>query len=481
MRNAFETLAASARQWPDRPAIIDVAGTLDYRSLWREIEALRLQLDQLGIREGQGVGVLARNGRAFIIGALAALGCGAVVMPIHFQLKAAELAEMLARAPLAAILDDGTSPVPTEGTRVPLRLLDRTSLHFTRLNGNGAAPLVPWIADAAFVRFTSGTTGTAKGVVLTHDALLERIHAANTGLELDCEDRVLWILPMAYHFFVSIVLYLEVGAAVVVCPDHLAGSVLKWSERHDATFLYASPMQVRMLAGDVSEQRLPPTLQRVMSVSSQLHPQVAKNFIARYGIPVSQGFGVIEVGLPIMNMKDAVEHPEAIGRPVTGFDVAILDDGMQPVANGQTGQLALRGPGMFAGYLSPPLACNAVLREGWFLTGDLAHRNPAGLITIVGRSKSVINVAGHKVFPEDVAAVLEQHPAVLRSRVTTRPHPQAGEIVHAEVQLREARQTLAPEEILAFCRKQLSSYKVPASIALVTEIELTPSGKVRHG
>lgn len=481
MMNVFETLATSARQWPGRPAIIDGTGTLDYQSLWREVEALRLQLDRVGVREGQGVGVLARNGRAFIIGALAALGCGAVVMPIHFQLKPAELAEMLARAPLAAILDDGSCPTSAEGVRDTLELLDRTRLRFTRLNEGASAPLAPWIEGAAFVRFTSGTTGAAKGVVLTHDGLLERIRAANAGLELDCEDRVLWILPMAYHFFVSIVLYLEVGAAVVVCPDHLADSVLESAARHDATFLYAAPMHIRLLAADVSGRRLPPTLQRVMSVSSQLDPQVAKNFFSRYGVPASQGYGVIEVGLPIMNVNDAVEHPEAIGRPLPGFNVAILDEAMQLVANGQTGQLALRGPGLFAGYLSPRLARDAVLRQGWFMTGDLAHRDHAGLITIDGRSKSVINVAGHKVFPEDVAAVLEQHPAVLRSRVMTRPHPQAGEIVHAEVQLRAARPTLATEDLLAFCRRQLSSYKVPASITLVAEIELTPSGKVRHG
>jgi len=481
MKSTFTTLAAAARQWPERPAIIDGAGTLDYRSLWREIDALRLQLDRRGVAEGQGIGVLARNGRAFVISALAVLGCGAVVMPIYFQLKPTELADMLTRAPLAGILDDGTSPPPTDAARESLALLDGTPLYFSRRRQNGASPFVPWITDAAFARFTSGTTGTAKGVVLTHQNLLERIHAANAGLKLDCEDRVLWILPMAYHFLVSILLYLEVGAAIVVCPNHLAGSILDWAEQQAVTFLYAAPMHIRLLAGDVSGRKFPPTLQRVMSVSSPLQPQVAKDFFARFGIPVTQGFGVIEIGLPIMNLDEAREHPEAIGRPVPGFEAGILDEALQPVTTGQTGQLAVRGPGMFSGYLSPPLARDAVLRDGWFLTGDLAQRNPAGLITIAGRSKSVINVAGHKVFPEDVAAVLEQHPAVLRSRVTTRPHPQAGEVVHADVQLREDRPQLALEEILAFCRQQLSSYKVPASITLVTEIELTPSGKVRHG
>src|ERR1017187_5882745 len=108
--NVFETLSSSARQWPDRIAIIDAGGSLDYRSLWREVEALRVQLDRLGVREGQGVGVRARNGRVFVISALAALGCGAVIMPIHHQMKPAELSDMLARAPLCVILDDGSNP-----------------------------------------------------------------------------------------------------------------------------------------------------------------------------------------------------------------------------------------------------------------------------------------------------------------------------------------------------------------------------------
>ena len=154
---------------------------------------------------------------------------------------------------------------------------------------------------------------------------------------------------------------------------------------------------------------------------------------------------------------------------------------MKPVAGGQTGQLGLRGPGMFAGYLNPRKRREEVLQDGFFLTGDLAHRDDAGRIVIDGRLKTVIDVAGHKVFPEEVAAVLEQHPAVLRSRVFTRPHPQMGEVVHAEIQLREGFSATATEEILTYCRKRLSSHKIPTSLAVVPEIALTSSGKVRHG
>jgi long-chain acyl-CoA synthetase len=478
--NVFDTLGRSACQWPDRTAIIDAAGPLSYRSLWRDIEAVRGELARLGMRDGQGVGVRARNGRAFVTGALAALGCGAVVMPIHHQMKPAELSEMLARAPLCAIVDDGCGSGLAGKTGRGVALAGGSGLRFTQLDGP-QLPLAPGIADAAFVRFTSGTTGAAKGVALTHRGVLERTHAANTGLGLTCEDRVLWVLPMAYHFYVSILLYLEVGATVLVAADYFAESILDAALSYQATFLYVTPMHVRMLTADQSGRALPPSLKRVMSVSSRLDPQSARDFLARYRVPVAQGYGIIEVGLPIMNIDEAEAHPESIGRPLPGFAAAILNENVELVADGETGQLALRGPGMFAGYLSPPRLRDEVLREGWFLTGDLAHRDGAGRITLDGRTSSVIHIAGHKVFPEEVAAVLDQHPAVLRSRVTTRPHPQLGEAIHADVQLRSGSPLPASEDILSFCRRRLSNHKVPTSLDFVAELTLTSSGKVRHG
>ncbi|MBI5016929.1 MAG: AMP-binding protein [Deltaproteobacteria bacterium] len=477
--NLVETLSQAARQWPDRPAVVEGEAVLSYRDLWREVEALRARLENLGIGGGQGVGVLGRNSRAFVVSALAASACGAVVLPLHPQLRATELAEILALAPLTAVISEAATPHRLEGSRDEVSLLDGTPLAVTRRAGVPPAPLVPWVPDAAFLRFTSGTTGAAKGVILTHRGVLERVAAANEGLGLGPEDAVLWVLPMAYHFFVSIVLYLSVGAAVVLCPDLAAESLLDVAERHRATFLYAAPLHIRLLTAEPSGRRLPASLRRVMSVSSPLTPQAARDFHARFGVPVSQGYGIIEVGLPVMNIAEAAARPEAIGRPLTGYDVAVLDDDGNPVADGETGQLALRGPGLFAGYLAPPLPAETVLRDGFFLTGDLVHRDAEGLLTIDGRSKTLINIAGHKVFPEEVSGVLDRHPAVARSRISMRPHPQFGEVVHAEVELAEARSASA-EELLRFCRQHLSGHKVPASIDVVPRITLTPSGKVRY-
>jgi len=135
---------------------------------------------------------------------------------------------------------------------------------------------------------------------------------------------------------------------------------------------------------------------------------------------------------------------------------------------------------MFSGYLNPPRSRAEILHDGFFLTGDLAHRDRGGRIIIDGRTSSVIHVAGHKVFPEEVAAVLDHHPAVLRARVSAKAHPQMGEAIHAEVQLR-AGQSVTSEELIGFCRKKLSAQKIPATLEIVAEIQTTSSGKVRHG
>ena len=181
-----------------------------------------------------------------------------------------------------------------------------------------------------------------------------------------------------------------------------------------------------------------------------------------------------------MNLDRASESPGSVGRPLPDYDVAILDDGLRPLPPGASGQLGIRGPGMFAAYLSPPRLLRDVLRNGWFLTGDVARQDAEGLVTIVGRMKAMINVAGNKVFPEEVEEVLLRHPRVAAARVSARAHPQVGEVVHADVVLEGPGEAVPTEELRSFCRRRLSSYKVPHSVALVSAIPETASGKVRR-
>ncbi|MBN1867657.1 AMP-binding protein [Candidatus Sumerlaeota bacterium] len=465
--NVYDVLRQSARAWPRRTALIDEAGEVDYETLFARAEDLRLRLEREGIGPGLGVGVMGRNGRAFVETAFAAAGCGAVVMPMSHRFKPVEIADMLESAPLHAIVriepaaKDGASPSPR---------IEWTGTERTR-------PFAPSAPDAAFVRFTSGTTGASKGVLLSNASVLERTEAANRGLGLSSDDTVLFVLPMAYHFFVSVVLYLRYGCTVVVCRDQLAETILADAERFGATFLYAAPLHYRMLAADRSPLRFR-TLERAISTSIGLPPDVARSFAKRFGIPIGQAYGIIEIGLPLANLDAAAERPDSIGRPLPGYEAALLDERGHPVEEGEIGELAIRGPGMFVGYLSPPRRRDEILRDGWFMTGDLAQRDAQGYVTIRGRCKSMINVGGQKVFPEQVEAVLDRHPCVKQSRVSAHVSASLGEVVHADVVLRPDVKPPTAEDIIEFGRGHLAAFETPQTVAFVKRIEETRSGKI---
>lgn len=474
--NVSEILVRSSEKWPEKAAVIDRHGAMDYRTLFNETADLSRTLLESGIGPGHGVGIMSRSGREFIVAAFAAMRCGAVILPIHHQIKSSELADMIATTGLHAVIDDRGGVTPVEGASSDILIPGADPMRFAWTGAERSARFIEFVEDAAFVRFTSGTTGTSKGVVVSHKGILERTAAANAGLALSHEDTVICVLPMAFHFLVSIVLYLEVGSTVVITQDYLASKILELANRHSATFLYATPMHYRLLSTDSSGMGLK-TLKRAVSTSSAMPAQLSQDFFKRYGVPVSQAYGIIEIGLPLVNLERPLERPESVGRALPGFDVAILGEDLRPLPDGEMGQLAIRGPGMFSAYLNPPRLAGEVLSNGWFLSGDLAVKDMNGYITVVGRIKSMINVAGNKVFPDEVEGVLNRHPWVEASSVSGRPHPLTGETVHADIVLKDPGQKINTEEVLKFCRMRLISYKAPQSITVVKEIDKTLSGK----
>jgi long-chain acyl-CoA synthetase len=474
--NIFQSLTVAAHTWPDQVAIHDPSGELTFAGLLRETEKLKDQLVRSGLRKGQGVGILLGNNRYFIVALYATLACDAVAMPIGPQQTNEEIMAAVLNANLHFIVAGSPGGFGDSVTQVQSFSFPPLSLHRTSRDRN--VPTADFIPSAAVMRFTSGTTGDAKCVVLSHQAVWERTQAANQALELSSSDRVLWVLPMAYHFIVSIMLYIRYGVGIIICDDFLADAMLDRANASGATVLYGAPLHVRLLATQQTAKKFT-SLRKVISTTTGISKAICDTFFKHYGIPVMQAFGIIEVGLPIVNTRHALDHPDAVGHLQDSFEVAILDRSFTVQPPGTTGLLALRGPGMFDGYLKPPTPAAALLRNGMFVTGDYASRDEDGLILIRGRSSTMINVSGNKVFPDEVEEILLQYPGVRQARAFGKPHPLLGEVVAAELVLDDAGD-FNVEDAIRFCRQHLSSYKVPQWITPVHGIAMTDSGKIKR-
>jgi len=391
------------------------------------------------------------NGIDYVKLALAIVRAGKCLVPVAGELAPPERERLLRETGVGAVVD--RSGAVREIAVSPDLPFDETDLD--RL-------------DPAFIRFSSGTTGRSKGIVLSHARLLERITAANKGLRIVPEDRVVWILPMAHHFAVSIMLYLFHGAATVLVASHLAEDVLAGARAHRGSVIYGSPFHHALLAAETSA-RTWPTLRLAISTAAALPLATAQAFDARFGVPLSQGLGLIEVGLPLLNTDAARTKPMSVGRPLPDYEVEVRE-----------GEIHLRGPGMLDAYLHPWRRRDSILSDGWFRTGDLGRIDADGHVFVEGRSHSVINVAGLKCFPEEIEAVLCAMPEIALARVTAKPHPRVGAVPIAEIVPRNPAKPPDVAAVAAHCRAALARYKVPVEFRLVGELPVTATGKVKR-
>ena len=471
-------------------ALVHDADSLTYGDLRSLVDEASAALRATGYFEptpghSLRIGLSCPNGFAHIIFSLAVLRCGGCLVPIASELTNAERDALVASTGIDLVL----TSVGQEWHR---DLPESSNLHVGTLQGKILRGLrTPGTTldfdekalgalNPALIRFSSGTTGTSKGIVLSHETLLARVTACNSRLQITSEDRVIWILPMTHHFAVSIILYLLHGAATIIADSHLAEDVAREVEEHRGTVLYAAPFHHALLC-DYPAGRPFDSLRLAVSTAAALPQSTADKFRDRYEHPLTQGLGIIEIGLPLLNDANASTDPLAIGQPQEGFETKLIDEQGNDVPKGEVGELLLRGPGMFDAYLSPWQLRDEVLdRGGFFHTGDLARSDNNGNITLCGRLKAVINVAGMKVFAEEVETVLCEHPDVAEARVSSTPHPLTGSVPIAEIVATDPKNAPRKMAVISFCRKMLSHYKVPMKVTWVEALPRTPSGKIKR-
>lgn len=458
---------------------MDDAGTLTYAGLLDGVGRISSYLSGAGLVKGDCVAIDC-DGRDLILLSLAVMRREGCAVAIPRRCAPGEKEQLFEKCLVTALLSKGGHRRFTRDSGTVggggLREEYRVSRPGSPLSAETLRSLIP---DARLGRFTSGTTGKSKGVVLRERSLVDRIEAANRGLRITGDDVILWTLPMAYHFVVSILLYLKSGACILVPANHQPETLARAIGEDHATVIYANEHLFRTILSSWSPGRLG-SVSKCFSTSVSLSEKTGRDFHEAFGVPIRQAYGIIEVGLPTVNTDSPLEKANSVGRLLPDYDIRILDDEGRPVQDGGTGEILLRGPGFFDAYLSPFRTRHEVCDDGWFVTGDLGRVDGDGYLYLSGRRKSVINCMGMKVFPEEVERVLDSHPLVGKALVRGRSHPYLLEVPHAVIALHGGGKRPGTEEMVAFCSRHLSPHCIPRSFEFVDSLPETETGKVRR-
>lgn len=463
----------AAERWPSEVAAIHGSKRLSYAELSHAIHTCSDRLEKLGLQSGDIIGIEAPDSIEFIVLVFAALSLGATVLPISPYLTDSELVRLHERIGLNALVISRVPHIALQ-KRCTFDVSNDYSSYFCK-TGTPQSVDLKKIDQPAFIRFTSGTTGTSKGVLISHQSVHERTACAYSSLAMDAGDTMCWVLPMAYHFIVSLVMYVRYGVTIDIRNGYDAKAIIDCIQSHKRCFLYAAPDHYQRLLAYKEPQSLP-TLVQAISTSSSLSHYTAEAFEKLYKTPISQIYGIIEIGLPAGNLSHAIDKQASIGKAFEGYTVAILDDEGTELPSPYQGQLAIKGPGMFDAYLCPFRSRNDVLQDGWFLTGDTAWKDADGYVTVEGRRSSVIHIEDKKVFPEEIEHVLDRHDSIQQSRVYGTRDANGRERIVAEI-VRSA-SCVDTDTIRSYCEVSLAPWKIPQEFHFVQSLQKTATGKV---
>lgn len=473
--NLAELFFQQAATQADHPIILGPheQTCVTYGAFQRDIQHFAEQLRTAGIQKGMNIGLHYPSGQDYMAFTYALWAIGACVTPIPVELATEEKQQILHHIAIEAVIStvrhsDVFAPFVIGETNVLTEQAGLLTVKTLREPPPGLADLNP-----AFIRFTSGTTGEAKGVVLSHETIFERIQAANQGLHIGPDDRIVWLLSMAYHFAVSIVAYLTFGATIILPKNAFGVSILQAAHRHQATLIYGAPTHYELMTHDRSGQTLPP-LRLAIVTTTRLPTELANTFYQRFGLPLNETYGIIEVGLPAINLDQPRAKQGSVGKLLPAYTIKLVQ---RP--DEAAGEILLNGPGLLDAYYDPWQPRATILQHGWLATGDLGVMDDAGFLTIVGRNKEMISVAGMKFFPQEVETVLERHPAIQAACVFGIKAPRLGETPIAHLVLADGTAEPPTEtELKDYCTEHQASYKIPSQFHWVDRLARTASGKL---
>ena len=510
-------LEDSAAQYPDRTAIVIGDTRMSYAEVNSFANMVAGLLVARGIEPGDKVALTCPNLPYFTIIYFGILKAGATVVPLNVLLKAREVAyhlrdsdakayfcfEGTAELPMAkegyagfqeaddcryffTITADLGAPSPIDGTQTLAQAISVASNEFETVATDED--------DTAVILYTSGTTGQPKGAELRHRNMRDNAFSGEAlfGASADQPDTYLCVLPLFHSFGQSVCQNgaFAYGGTVVMLPRFEAHQALQLMLKEKITFFAGVPTMYWGLLGaladdpDLDVSALARNLRVAVAGGSALPVEVHKDFEKKFGVTILEGYGLSETS-PVASFSRYGESPRvgSIGIPIPGVEMKLIappdDTGewKEIEGAGEIGEIAIKGHNVMKGYYNRPDATADAIRDGWFRSGDLGRRDEDGWYYIVDRSKDMIIRGGYNVYPREIEEVLLTHEAVSLAAVIGVPHESHGEEIKAVVILVPGA-SVTEDELVAWGKEQMASYKYPRIVQFVDALPMTSTGKI---
>ncbi|MGJ9413290.1 class I adenylate-forming enzyme family protein [Aeromicrobium sp. CF4.19] len=504
-----DVLSRTARERPDAVALVehrDARRELTWSELDEAVDAVARGLTGRGLRAGHRVALVMVNRIDLAIAYFGVLRGGMVAVPVNPRATSTEVGRMLADAGVRLVLCDETgadavrSAAAADSGPIVQVVVDGTAPEagetaFGSFLAEAAtsAPIAPPDPEArAVILYTSGTSGTPRGAVLTHRALLGNIEqtAAIHPAPLQADDVVLGLLPLFHVYGLNAVLGQAVrqGARLVLVDGFHPESLLRLVAQEGITNVPIAPPVVAAWAGRDDLREALAGVRRVISGASALDPDLARTFWESSGHHVEQGYGQTEtapvISFSLVGMADRApdEGPRAgtVGRPLPGVEIRIVENGARDTAVGDPGEIWVRGDNVFSGYW--PDGADGPRDDGWYPTGDVGYVDDAGELVLVDRLRELVIVSGFNVYPSEVEEVLAGLDVVVEVGVVGVPDERTGEAVVAFVVAAEgASDDDVRSRALEHATSRLARFKQPSRIVVVHDLPYSATGKVAKG